>query len=89
MYEPAECFGENKIADYTEHQKSAGASLSLQNDVLCNRLWKSKSGSASSCPRQQNQMRGGTDRYLFGEPNTVGQAQQLLNMVEQFIQLFM
>lgn len=32
-------------------------------------------------------MRSGTDRYLFGEPNPVGQAQQLLNMVEQFIQL--
>ena len=34
-----------KRADYTEHQESAGAWLSLQNDVLCNRLWRSKSGS--------------------------------------------
>ena len=33
-----------KRADYTEHQKSAGASLSLQSDVLCNRLWKFKVG---------------------------------------------
>ena len=33
-----------KRADYTEHQKSAGAWLSLQNDVLCNRLWKFKVG---------------------------------------------
>ena len=31
-------FGQTKRADYTEHQKSAGAWLSLQNDVLCNRL---------------------------------------------------
>ena len=29
------------------HQKSAGAWLSLQNDVLCNRLWDSKTGSVS------------------------------------------
>jgi len=35
-----------KRADYTEHQESAWAWLSLQNDVLCNRLWRSKSGSA-------------------------------------------
>ena len=43
--EPAECFwGKTKRADYTEHQKSAGASLSLQSDVLCNRLWKFKVG---------------------------------------------
>ena len=34
----------NKRADYTEHQESAGAWLSLQNDVLCNRLWKFKVG---------------------------------------------
>ena len=33
-----------KRADYTEHQKSAGAWLSLQSDVLCNRLWKFKVG---------------------------------------------
>ena len=33
-----------KRADYTEHQESAGASLSLQSDVLCNRLWKIKVG---------------------------------------------
>ena len=33
-----------KRADYTKHQKSAGASLSLQSDVLCNRLWKIKVG---------------------------------------------
>ena len=29
------------------HQESAGALLSLQNDVLCNRLWDSKTGSVS------------------------------------------
>ena len=34
----------NKRADYTEHQESTGAWLSLQNDVLCNRLWKFKVG---------------------------------------------
>ncbi len=33
-----------KRADYTKHQKSAGAWLSLQSDVLCNRLWKIKVG---------------------------------------------
>ena len=33
-----------KRADYTEHQKSARAWLSLQSDVLCNRLWKFKVG---------------------------------------------
>ena len=33
-----------KRADYTEHQESAGAWLSLQSDVLCNRLWKFKVG---------------------------------------------
>lgn len=33
-----------KRTDYTEHQKSAGAWLSLQSDVLCNRLWKFKVG---------------------------------------------
>ena len=33
-----------KRADYTEHQKSAGAWLSLQSDVLCNQLWKFKVG---------------------------------------------
>ena len=33
-----------KRADYTKHQKSAGAWLSLQSDVLCNRLWKFKVG---------------------------------------------
>ena len=53
-----------KRADYTEHQKSAGAWLSLQNDVLCNRLWKSKSGSASYSSRQQNQRRGGAVRHF-------------------------
>lgn len=37
-------FGQTKRADYTEHQKSAGAWLSLQSDVLCNRLWKFKVG---------------------------------------------
>ena len=36
--------GKTKRADYTEHQKSAGAWLSLQSDVLCNRLWKFKVG---------------------------------------------
>lgn len=33
-----------KRADYTKHQKLVGASLSLQSDVLCNRLWKIKVG---------------------------------------------
>ena len=33
-----------KRADYTKHQKSAEAWLSLQSDVLCNRLWKFKVG---------------------------------------------
>ena len=36
--------GKTKRADHTEHQKSAGAWLSLQSDVLCNRLWKFKVG---------------------------------------------
>ena len=53
-----------KRADYTKHQKSAGAWLSLQSDVLCNRLWKSKSGSASYSSCQQNQWRGGAVRYF-------------------------
>lgn len=57
-------FGQTKRADYTEHQKSAGAWLSLQNDVLCNRLWRSKSGSASYSSRQQNQRRGGAVRHF-------------------------
>lgn len=37
-------FWQTKRADYTEHQKSAGAWLSLQNDVLCNQLWRIKVG---------------------------------------------
>ena len=57
-------FRQTKRADYTEHQKSAGAWLSLQNDVLCNRLWRSKSGSASYSSRQQNQRRGGAVRHF-------------------------
>jgi len=48
----------NKKADYAEHHKSAGTSLSLQNDVLCNRLWNSKTGSVSiSAPA--NRTKGG------------------------------
>ena len=57
-------FRKTKRADYTEHQESAGAWLSLQNDVLCNRLWRSKSGSASYSSRQQNQRRGGAVRHF-------------------------
>ena len=57
-------FWQTKRANYTEHQKSAGAWLSLQNDVLCNRLWKSKSGSASYSSRQQNQRRSGAVRHF-------------------------
>ena len=53
-----------KRADYTEHQKSAGAWLSLQSDVLCNRLCRSKSASALYSSRQQNQRRGGAVRHF-------------------------
>ena len=53
-----------KRADYTEYQKSAGAWLSLQNDVLCNRLWNSKTGSASYNSRRQNQWRGGAVQHF-------------------------
>ena len=35
---PCQIFCENKKADYAEHHKLAGAWLSLQSDVLCNRL---------------------------------------------------
>ena len=44
MYYRCAQFGQTKRADYTEHQKLAGAWLSLQNDVLCNRLWRIKVG---------------------------------------------
>ena len=40
------------------HQKSAGAWLSPQNDVLCNRLWNSKTGSVSM-PAPANRTNGG------------------------------
>ena len=77
-----------KRADYTEHQESAGVSLSLQSDVLCNRLWRSKSGSAFCNSRQQNQRRGGAVCY-FQCTDTVSDESDFhkicLNILIQFL----
>ena len=54
-----------KRADYTEHQKSAGAWLSLQSDVLCNRLWKFKVGFCF-LPAPANRTKGVVEQ--FGTP---------------------
>ena len=70
---PCQIFCENKKADYAEHHKSAGAWLSLQSDVLCNRLCNSKSGSASYSSCQQNQRRGGAVRHFSEHRIRVGQ----------------
>ena len=51
-----------KRADYTEHQKSAGAWLSLQSDVLCNRLWKFKVGFCF-LPAPANRTKGVVEQF--------------------------
>ena len=71
-----------KRADYTEHQKSAGAWLSLQNDVLCNRLWRSKSSSAFFLLPPSEPKAWWSSSALFGAPNPCRADPTFLNMVE-------
>ena len=67
-----------------KHQESAGAWLSLQNDVLCNRLCRSKSGSALYNSRQQNQRRGGAVRH-FRCTDTVSDESDYLSKLSNII----
>ena len=55
-------FRKTKRADYTEHQESAGAWLSLQNAVLCNRLWKIKVGFCF-LPAPANRTKGVVEQF--------------------------
>ena len=64
MYCRCDSIWTNKKSRLHRASEIAGAWLSLQNDVLCNRLWRSKSGSASYSSRQQNQRRGGAVRHF-------------------------